>query len=163
MPTGTYTITADSTPDFDSWGYDKYWGCAHWTKWHSLMVEKYGIKYANDKFIEQWEQQTMFAAPADCTTFNQAFIAYAKKYGFYQALFSGIAVLTYPIAIVTDVLFDAGQVIDNATDTAVGVSDSFKDVMKYLVPIAVIGVSAWALNTYVIKPMNLRKRLKAKG
>lgn len=160
MPVGVYNnITADSTPDLDGWGIDKYWGCQHWVKWHSLMVEKYGIKYANDTFLMEWEKQTFGASPGDCTTFNPAFIAYAKKYGFYQALFSGAAFLVYPLAVVSDVIIDAGKVIDNASNAAVNTTG----LLKYLLPVAAIGLGLWAANEYIIKPMNFRKSLTKKA
>jgi len=136
MPVGTFNnITADSTPVFDKWGYDTFWGCEHWVLWHSKMAEKYGIKHANDTFLLNWEQNTFGASVGDCTTFNPAFMAYAKKAGFYTALFSGIAFLTYPIAVVTDLVYDAGKIIDNAGNSIVNVSS----MLRWLAPVLVVG------------------------
>ena len=118
------------------------------------MTAEYGIKYANDKFLEYWEKQTFGAALGDCTTFNPAFIKYAKKYGFYQALFGGAALLVYPIAIATEVIFDAGQVITNTT----GAISTTSKILKVVLPVALIGLGAWAGYTYLLKPLKTNKK-----
>jgi hypothetical protein len=35
------TITADSKPDYDDWGWDDYWDIEDWMKWHKELCKRY--------------------------------------------------------------------------------------------------------------------------
>lgn len=154
MPVGVFNnITADSIPVLDTWGWNDYWSCRHWIKWHGAMVAKYGLKYANDKFMEYWDQQTFGSATADCRTFNSDFIAYTKKAGIYRALFDGIGLITYPMGIAAELIKDAGEIVENAADSAISLSS----MLKWLVPIAVLGVGYLAFKTYMPQPKRLKQ------
>jgi hypothetical protein len=154
MPVGEFSnITADSVPVLDGWGWDRYWGCNHWIIWHGAMVEKYGLKYANDRFMLYWNQQGFGASPLDCTTFNPQFIAYTKKAGLYRAFFGGLALLAYPIGVATELILDAGQIVDDVAESA----KVLGSMLKWLVPVAVFGLGYWAFKNYIPQPKKLQR------
>ena len=49
-----YTINADSSPDYDDWGWDDYWSVEDWKNWHGEMEKKYGEAEASRRWLEAW-------------------------------------------------------------------------------------------------------------
>ena len=76
-----WTITADSTPILDGWGWDDYWGCAEFKNWHASNVKKYGVEAANDKFMVAWGAQGFGAKPKILCGNTPSFVKYMSDYG----------------------------------------------------------------------------------
>lgn len=136
-----YTITADSIPDYDEWGPDDYWSCADWITWHKAMKSKYGKDEANRRFLSAFHQAGFLASSYDCRSFNSEFRQYSKDNGFYDGLYDGLAVITQPIGVGTDVVNAAGQTVSNISQ---GISNTSK-AAKYAIPAVILVVSALVL------------------
>jgi len=80
------TITADSIPDLDSWGWDSFWGCDEWVMWHKANKAKYGANVAGEKFAEYWNKQTMGAHALDCRTIDSSFRDYIERNGLHDVV-----------------------------------------------------------------------------
>ena len=50
----TYTITADSYPDYDEDLWDDYWKIPEWQIFYDKLVEKYGATEGSKKWLEFW-------------------------------------------------------------------------------------------------------------
>lgn len=74
-------ITADSIPVLDKWGWDEHWEVPEWRRWHELMVQRYGRKYANSQFLYWWGKQDSTAGPYTRGKYDQNFVNYLDKYG----------------------------------------------------------------------------------
>ena len=140
-----FTINADVTPLYDSWGTADYWGCTEWINWHKSMVQKYGLQKANDRFIDAWldglsvvaggrgnapgSNYIVDSVPLDCRSFNSNFRDYIKKnQALYDVVYSGIAgTIVKPIGATVDV-------VDNVSGGITNVSK----VIRYGLPIIII-------------------------
>ena len=56
-------ITANSYPDYDSWGWDNYWGCTDWMIWYGKLKEAYGTTEAKQRWKSAWEMQDADGKP----------------------------------------------------------------------------------------------------
>lgn len=128
-----FTITADSVPDLDEWGWDDYWKINDWITWHKAMKKKYGKDYANTKFLQWWGKQTTGANPLDARSFNSDFRKYAKDNGFLNALYADAPIIQ-PIGAGTDIISGASDVVSNVGETVVSASK----VVKILVPVLLV-------------------------
>lgn len=125
-----FTITAESTPAYDGWGWDDYWDCYDWIAWHKAMLPVYGIDETNKRWLQAWNKQdTFFAAPVDCRTFNQDFKQYAKDNGFYDGLFEGIGFLAQPLSAGTSVVTGASDLVGDTADNS--------KYLKYVIPVVI--------------------------
>lgn len=116
------TITAESAPNYDNWGYDEYWGCAEWIAWHKALKQKYGTEKANDYWLAAWEDQDSLANPYNWCKYNTTFHDYFRSQGIdVSNIFANIAT-------------GAGKIIDNTTDAAVILSN----ILKVAAPVAAI-------------------------
>lgn len=82
-------ITADSTPDYDDWGWDEHWGCDEWVQWWGALSARHGPRVADQKWGKAWLDGLSRAAdglgkapgsgwvadavPVGCRTFNRDF------------------------------------------------------------------------------------------
>jgi hypothetical protein len=152
MPQGkNFTITADSQPIIDGWGYDTYWGPNDWISWHKKMKEKFGLDEANHRFIEAYGEPDFGAASYDWRTFDDTFIEYAKENGFHNALFNGLGGLIGKVAslgktAVSKTSDTASSVIENAGDTITSLSK----MAKWVIPVIVILIIAGGI-VYITK------------
>lgn len=122
-----FTITADSAPVYDDWGWSDHWDCYDWMLWHKALVGKYGADKANTMFITAYQNAGFLADSYNCRTLNSDFIGYAKDNGFYDGLFEGIGgLIVKPIAIGQSALQGTENLVEGATKTA--------NVLKYAVP-----------------------------
>lgn len=134
-----FQIDADSTPAYDGWGWADYWDCYDWITWHKALTAKYGVAQANATFLQAWDKQdTFFAAPVDCRSFNSEFKQYAKDNGFYDGLFSGIGAIAQPIAAGTSVVTAASNLVGNTADSA----NTASKYLKYVIPVLAITLLA---------------------
>ena len=144
MPVGkNYTITADSTPDYDDWGVDDYWGPDEWIQWHKLMKAKYGADDANKRFIIAYQDAGFGAVSFDWRTFNDNFKQYAKDNGFFDALYDGIGGLIGRGAGLLDTTVETGTktattVIESAGSTISTLAKSAKWVIPAVVIVVII-------------------------
>lgn len=144
-----FTINADVTPLYDSWGTADYWGCTEWINWHKAMVQKYGLQVANDKFVNAWldglsvvaggrgtapgSNYIVDSVPLDCRSFNSEFRNYIKNNEtLYNVVYSGIAgTIVKPI----------GATVDVVENVSSGVSNVSK-VFRYALPIFILAIAA---------------------
>lgn len=143
-----FTINADVTPLYDSWGTADYWGCTEWINWHKAMVQKYGLQVANDKFVNAWldglsvvaggrgnapgSNYIVDSVPLDCRSFNTEFRNYIKNNEtLYNVVYSGIAgTIVKPI----------GATVDVVENVSSGVSNVSK-VFRYVLPAAILVIA----------------------
>lgn len=131
------TVTAESWPDFDSWGPDYFWDSATWLLWHSKLKAKYGQERANQIFLGQYHDASFLAANYDWRTFDQAFIQYAKQENFYSALFPGV------LGTAAAIGSGAGQLANAGAGVLSTGSDIVNDTLNFLrkaVPFVLIAV-----------------------
>jgi len=136
------TITAESTPEYGYYGFgwlSSYWDQADWIKWHKELVAAYGPAAANEMFILAWNESPFLSANISFRNSifgdNAAFVAYAQANGFHDALFTGI------IGTAMETVSGGVDTTKNVIKTVGNVSQSLRDVSKYLLPAALIGGS----------------------
>lgn len=128
-----YTITADSVPDLDDWGWDDFWGCAEWISWHKAMKQKYGKPTADDKFMKWWSKQTTGASTLDCRSFNTGFREYFSGEKLLDAIYGSVAWIK-PIGAAVDLIGDASDTASNLGDTATNIAKT----LKIVIPIVIV-------------------------
>lgn len=117
-----YNITADSTPDYDSWGPDDYWSCEDWITWHKALKAKYGKAEADSKWLAAWNAQDSFEH-------NYNWCKYAAAFNTY--------VSTEKLAashLLADIFSGVTKIGENAVDTATSTSK----ILKYLIPTVIV-------------------------
>jgi hypothetical protein len=139
-----WNINANSVPDLDDWGWDDYWSCPEWIQWHKAMVSQYGAYQANEKFLTEWNKQSIGAHALDCRSFNSEFREYTKAVGLHDALYNG-ALLAKPLGITTDAVTTAtsaaSDVVQAGGDLIQGVAQgagSLGKSLKYVIPVLLI-------------------------
>ncbi len=160
----TYNITADSSPDYDDWGWDDYWQPQDWIVWHRAMKAKYSLDEANKRFIDAFLKAGSFAASYNWRSTDTEFKKYAKANGFYDSLFSGIGGLIGKVAslggsVITTASDSGSALVENAGQAATNLSESITNtskVLKVLIPVVVVLVVAGIL-WYGIKKFKLSK------
>lgn len=162
-----FTITADSKPLYDTFGWADYWQCADWINWHKALVAKYGVDSANKTWADAWldgvstagggrgvapgSNAVFDSVPLDCRTFNSGFRDYIKKYkALNDAVYSGIGgTIVKPIGAAVDIVGNASNAVSNAGSTAENVTKTLKVVVPVVIVLAVAGGMWWAYNKYV--------------
>lgn len=148
-------LDPDSTPDYDGWGWDDWWGCADWVTWHKMNVAKYGQVKADNKFVEAWLDGLSSASggrgkaegsgaifdsvPIDCRSFDTGFKEYIKKPAnkrLYDVVFSGIG------GTIGGAVSGSVTVVENVGSTIVGASKAVKIVVPVLI-IGGLGLAIW--------------------
>jgi hypothetical protein len=134
-----FSITADSTPALDTWGWADYWSCQEWMQWHRLNVQAYGRDVANSKFISAWSAQDAFASPYNWCKYDSGFTNYFKQQGIDLG------------NIFSQVINAAGNVVDAASNVTQTASNA-TDVLKWALPLAVIAAliiaGMWGYKTF---------------
>lgn len=74
-----YNITANSKPDYDEWGWDDYWSCADWIKYHQELKKVFGKEVAASMWYQAWEAQDGTSNPYNWCKYNSTFYDYFKK------------------------------------------------------------------------------------
>lgn len=133
---GSVAITADSTPDFDNWGWDDYWNCNDWMNWHALNVQQYGLQIANQKFTQAWASQDIWMAPYNWCKYHSDFADYFSAQGIDTGwLFSHLLVAAENVG---------DNVINVVTNTGKGVQ-MIGTLIKYALPVAAVGAGAYGI------------------
>lgn len=146
---GAFIITADSVPDFDNWGWDDYWTCSDWKRWHELNVAENGRAVANEKFISYWSTQDGFMAPYNWCKYDSTFATYFANQGIDVGwLFSHLVVTTQNVG---------DNVLSSTESISEGVN-TIATVAKYIAPFAAIGAAVWAIDKWVYPIFSEPKR-----
>ena len=128
------TIIADSKPNYDNWGWDDYWSCEDWIEWYAKLKEKYGKKEADVKFETAFNDRSFGGHEWTCLNFDEGFKAFMRKEGG----------TTDPIT----------KLFQSATTASVSVVDAAvttTKMLKFVLPVALIGISGILLYAMFIK------------
>lgn len=131
---------ADAEPVLDGWGWADYWDVYDWMKWHTAMVQKYGVQQANQVFISYWNEQGFGAGPIDERSFNETFRDYARANGFLDDLYSGASVIATPLGWVTDIFSGATQ-LSGHLPRALSAVGQIASTVSFLWPVILGGVA----------------------
>lgn len=134
----SFTITADTEPVLDGWGWAEYWSVYDWIKYHQLNVTKYGKAKANEKFLTYWNAQSTDANPWNWGKYNPDFRAYLKKYDLLPSVTNVIA----------DVVSGAGEVVSGGVEAVKDITEGAGSTIKtasMLLPIIFVVVLVIAL------------------
>lgn len=116
-----------------------YWSAATWIAWHKAVMAKYGQQRANEVLIQWWNKAPIASPTTDFRTMDDDFINYAKKNGFYDALFGGIlGIAGKTVALGTATVEGAKNVISGATDVIGTIGGIGKNLKWYLIAAIVI-------------------------
>lgn len=119
--------------------WNDWWNAATWMRWHTQVMNKYGKDRANEVLIEWWNRSPLLSPTIDYRTFDKPFIAYAKKNGFYDALFTGVGGLLGKVAGAGVKTVDAaGNVVDGAGNIIEDSGKLAKFIGEYGVPIIIL-------------------------
>lgn len=133
-------LTADSEPDFDNWGWDDYWSCEAFRRWHELNVTKYGKEVAKSKFLAAYEVAFSFGSYHQDCCYNSDFREYFKSYD--------IDVDTLFCSLVMPVIDTTGNVLTTAGNVSSGVANT-SSLLKYLLPVALVVAGVYAVDRWV--------------
>lgn len=153
---------ADSQPPLSE--FDSQWGCTEWQQWHQANVVKYGKDQANQKFITQFNALSRWNQEYSFCKYNCDWVRYFAGYGIdvsdvaSRLVCSGISVVD-----------SAGNIVTNGAQGL----ETTSSLIKYLLPVAVIGAGVWLGYEYLYKPAKAfksrasvsgtHKRKKGKG
>tara|TARA_R100000231_G_scaffold112229_2_gene83211 strand:+ start:1222 stop:1671 length:450 start_codon:yes stop_codon:yes gene_type:complete len=129
------SITAQSTPDYDSFGVDDYWTCNDWMIWHTRLKAEYGLTTANEIWMTAWNEQGAFESNYNWCKYNCTFAAFADRNNLpVKNIFSRLTC----------------GVVDVSSNIADGFTTGAK-VVRVAIPLAVIGVGIfYAFKAYKI-------------
>lgn len=131
----TYIITADSKPDFDSWGPDDYWSCDDWIFWHKKLKEKFGKDQADLTWINAWNSQGGTEHNYNWCKYGGSFNDYVRD----EKL--GVSwVLPNLLNDAAGLINSAGSSLGNVGDLITNVTKVLKWAIPALVIVASIGV-----------------------
>lgn len=134
----TYTITADSIPDYDSWGPDDYWSCEDWIAWHKALKNKYGKPTADSTWLNAWNKQDAFEH-------NYSWCKYAGQFNSYVNS-ENLAVSH----LLSDIIAGGTNVGSNVIEGATNTSKVFKWLIPTVIILVVIGVFIYFGRKYKI-------------
>lgn len=117
-----YNITADSVPDYDSWGPDDYWSCQNWIDWHKAMKARYGKQEADQKWLNAWNDQDAFEANYNWCKYSASFNTYVNGEGLN----------------VTHLLSDTVAGGTKVGENIIGGATNISKILKWLIPTLVI-------------------------
>ncbi len=136
------TVTAESIPDLDDWGWDDYWTCSDWQQWHVLRSAAYGKAQADVDFLYYWNQQSMGAHALDCRSFSTSFRSYFQSQNLLEALYDGaLGVIASTIGAGTDVITGISSAVSSVGD---GVKNSSK-IISVIIPILLVLIAIAAI------------------
>ncbi len=138
---GPLFINALSTPDYDSWGPDDYWGVRDWIDWHKALVDAYGASEANRRFLAAYHGASFGAASYAWRSTSKEFRDYAKANGFYDGLFEGVG------GGLARISATFGSIFETTSGTVEGVGSAISgsaSVIRYVLPVAIVAASVGA-------------------
>jgi hypothetical protein len=152
-----FSITADSKPVLDGWGWDSnYWSCDDWLSWHRLAAARYGVDKANQDFLTEWNKQTFGASTLDCRTINGSFREYIRSVGLLDALYDG-AIIAKPLGAASDVISSGSNVVSSVASGAENTINTIAKVAPILI-VVVIAIALFLIGIYIYKKSNLKSQ-----
>lgn len=159
-----FTITAESVPVYDTFGFSSHWECNDWILWHQSLVKKYGQDQADQIWANAWldglsvsgggrgtapgSGYVFDSVPIDCRTFNSSFKNYISANPILKdAVFSGVLGSTVGKAVSTGVgvVTSGTDIIDNALSGL----NKFSSTLKWLIPlVAILAILALSFIVY---------------
>lgn len=118
----TYTITADSIPDYDSYGIDDYWSCVDWINWHKALKAKYSKTVADQTWQNAWDKQDSFEHAYNWCKYGSTFNSYVNSQGLDASNIFG------------DVISGGTKITENV----IGGATATSKVLKYAIPVLAI-------------------------
>lgn len=171
-----FTITAESKPILDGWGYDDHWSLVDWINWHKALRNKFSSdnKTTTDKagrtfqynpkadiiWLKEWNKQSFGAEPinslmnvgSDSFKYIKQNILLFTTTGAIQQDYN-LANPTAVKEIATDVATVVGETIEDVADT---VKMGFK-ILKYgTITLLTIGVGLGIF--YVVRKVKQVKK-----
>lgn len=128
----------DAQPALDGWGWGEYWDIQDWMHWHQAMVQKYGLRAANETFIAYWREQGLGAAPLNDRSFDETFRQYARANGFLNDLYSGVEIITEPLGWATDI-FAGGNAISSQVPNVTAAAGNLLGSVSFIWPAILLG------------------------
>lgn len=123
-------ITAQSTPDYDEWGFDSYWSCSDWITWHQELVKVHGPILANRIAQEAWDKQDFFEHNRSWCKYDQDFVKYFKSVGLGgDQSFTSMAYET---------AYNIGNAGVNASETVQNIAELLKKMLPIILIVVVI-------------------------
>ena len=140
-------ITADSTPDSDDWGWDKYWSATDWQIWFSRLKKKYGLKKAREKWSSAWEKETddMWSG-AHKYKLYPSFSKFMKDNG----LEGSDAISDFAVGV-QNVISGTGKTASNLSEGLTKGSQTLKIVLPIVVLVALVGAGYYGYKTFINK------------
>lgn len=135
------TITADSIPDYDSWGPDTYWSCNDWISWHVELKKKYGKDVANKTWQSAWDKQDSFEHNYNWCKYSGVFNKYVQAEGLDA---------TWWLPNILNAAGDATENLASGVTNSAQAAENVAKVLKYLLPTVVI-LAAIGVLVYVAK------------
>jgi len=136
---------------FKFWNWlDNTWNCNDWQTWHKNMNRKYGIEFANDKFLTYWNDLATGSFAIDCRSFDTSFRDYMKSVGLFNSLYSGVGIISQPIGIGSDIITNAGEAISGAAKGTRKTINTLSFLLPLLLIIAVIFAIVYFSKKYKI-------------
>lgn len=132
--------TWNIAPDYDAWGSDTWWDCNEWMQWHAQLKNHFGREIANQIWDYAFAKQGQFSGALDCRTFNTKFRQYVRAEGLNPYANAGaLQIILNPSGSLLELLGGASDAIGGAGE---GVG-SLGKVLKYLVPVAILGAGIY--------------------
>jgi hypothetical protein len=146
----SFTITADSIPIYDTFGFADYWSGSDWVLWHKELLKKYQTDRANQIWADAWLDGVSVAGggrgkvagsglvfdavPVGDRTINPIFRDYLKANEFlYNAVYVGIGgLIAKPLGAGVDV-------VTGASGGITSISNMVNYIGKALPVIGVVG------------------------
>lgn len=149
-------LTADSEPEIDTWGINKYWSPQAYIEWFKLNEQKYGLSEARRKMFVVSDDWSLTGAEY-MYCYNHAFAVFFKDKGVdLQTLFCNVFNTAY------SVVTDTGDVLSKTT----GGLSNLAGVLKWAIPVVAIGGGFWAYMEYVnpkVKELTKKRKRNVKS
>lgn len=126
------TITADSKPDYDAFGWDSHWNCDEWVDWWEAMEKKYSAAEADSRWSAAWlaglsrssggkgtapgSGQFFDSVPVECRTFSPRFSNLLRERAvLYETVYRGVGgFVAKPLGAANELLTAIHSLASNA-------------------------------------------------
>jgi hypothetical protein len=132
-------ITAESTPDYDGWGWDSYWSKEEWMQWHKALATQHGITQANSLWKEAWFSQGAWEHGFNWYKYDKEFAGYFKNQGIDVGnTISNL--LTTATSAIDKTVDSAGNIVKNTTNAASKLTGTAEWLLPTLLASAGVGI-----------------------
>ncbi len=132
-------IDYNSSPDYDDWGWDKYWSCNDWIEWYEALKNQYGRGDAQRRWKSAWfdpQNDTWLWDKSDSCAYDVSFVDYFNREGISVTSNLVSEVARDSIKLSTKI---RGTVFGTIGKAADGIDDTATIVFKIL-PWVVVGL-----------------------